>query len=361
MLFAWLFLDRPYPNARIRWIFHLAFWLLVATFTFSQLQMSAGKTVPLASLLSLLAVILLTLLVSYYGLSIGAITALQKQRYLLAFIVLVLSYVVTTALYYYGLPYLSYPSWISLRFYNTYRSGNFWNALISYSVFIFNWSFSFSTLLLPLLAKGFKLHYLLRYEQQRLLQQKAELEISSLKAQIQPHFILNTLHNLYALALERDNDLATQILNVSQLIDYQSQPDRDTPLPLSREIAFISRYVALQRLRFKPDFPLHFNVTSIQEELEIYPFLLITCIENAFKHGISPRGEPSWITIDLAIQASGELKLRIENSAFTPTHPPGRGLALTQQRLHLLYPQRHHLSYQQNGSVFTTQLTLLLR
>lgn len=361
MLFAWLFLDRPYPNARIRWIFHLAFWLLVATFTFSQLQMSAGKNVPTESLLSLLALILLTLIMSYYILSIGTLGALQEQNYLKAVFTLILTYTITTVIFYYGLSFLKYPYWAFQRINYMYTKGGFIHALKSKYVFIFNWSFSFSTLLLPLLAKGFKLHYLLRYEQQHLLQQKAELEISSLKAQIQPHFVLNTLHNLYALALERDNDLATQILNVSQLIDYQSQPDRDTPLPLSREIAFISHYVALQRLRFKPDFPLRFNVTSIQEELEIYPFLLITCIENAFKHGISPRGEPSWVTIGLVIQASGELKLRIENSAFTPAHPPGRGLALTQQRLHLLYPQRHHLSYQQNGSVFTTQLTLLLR
>lgn len=359
-LFKWLYLDRSYPDSRIRLMYHTLFWLVVAGFIFSQLYSSVGYKVPLFMLSRLVGLIMCSLLIAYYLLSLFAFPALQQQNYGKTCFALLVAYVVTTTLYFYGIPIVIGSSSYYLHLFQTYSQKSFLSVLTSYQVFLYNWSFSFSMLLLPLMAKGFKLHFLLRYEKQALDQENAKLEIHQLKAQIQPHFILNTLHNLYAIALERNEELADYILRVSELLHYQSKSNKDAALPIAQELEFISHYISLQKLRFRPDFPLTFSVQLAKLDFEIYPFLLITCIENAFRHGISPRGEYSWIDISIQISEQGTFSLLIRNSAFDSSYPPGEGLCLTRKRLALLYPNRHRLDCLREKNSFTTQLCLTL-
>lgn len=360
LLFKWLYLDRSYPNWHIQLIYHSLFWLVVATFIFGQIHTSVGLTVPLLIHSRLFLLIMVGLLFAYYHLSLGVLPSLQNHHFGRAAILLILTYFFTTSLFYFGLPLVGDKSNYFPHLHETYRQGSFSSALLSYQVLLYNWSFSYSALLLPLLAKGFKLHFLLRYQKQALDQENTRLEIHQLKAQIQPHFILNTLHNLYAIALERNEELADYILRVSELLHYQSKSSKDAALPLAQELEFINHYISLQRLRFRPDFPLTFSVQPAKLDFEIYPFLLITCIENAFRHGISPRGEHSWIDISIQISEQGTFSLLIRNSAFDSSYPPGEGLRLTRKRLALLYPNRHSLEYMREKNCFITRLQLTL-
>ena len=172
---------------------------------------------------------------------------------------------------------------------------------------------------------------------------RAQAELSNLRNQINPHFLLNTLNNIYALtafdapkAQEAIQELSKMLRHI--LYDYQ-QPT----VSLSDEIEFLQNYVNLMRIRLPESVDIKFNAPTPNTQIEVAPMLFISLVENAFKHGVSP-SEPSFIHITIETEGK-QIICQIENSNHpkTSTDNSGHGIGLMQveRRLELSYPGRY--------------------
>ena len=202
----------------------------------------------------------------------------------------------------------------------------------------------------------------LRYAEQRAVQaeaDKANAELSFLKAQINPHFLFNTLNNIYSLAAVKSDHTAESIMKLSNIMRYVTDDIREEYVPLENEVAFISDYIDLQRLRLGDKMEVGFLVSGKIAGKKIAPLMLMTFIENVFKYGIS-KHEPSAIDIQLTA-TSDMIRFFCQNKLYpTPrqTESTGIGIDNTKQRLQYLYPGKHELSIKTGNEKYTVLLIL---
>ncbi|OON70519.1 sensor histidine kinase [Hymenobacter sp. CRA2] len=193
---------------------------------------------------------------------------------------------------------------------------------------------------------------------------KLAAELAFLKSQVSPHFLFNTLNNIYSLAQLRSEDTPEAILKLAQLMRYMLYEANDPRVPLEQEVEYLHNYVDLQRLRLADDVEIEFVEEGPLAGKLIEPMLLIPFVENAFKHGVSYQ-HPSAIRMLLRVTGN-ELLFRVQNRRF-PVAPPataardsGIGVQNVTQRLHLLYPERHRLHIEQTDDEYLVTLTLAL-
>ena len=203
----------------------------------------------------------------------------------------------------------------------------------------------------------------LRHEAQRrqLHSDQQAAELAFLTAQVNPHFLFNTLNNVYSLAELKSDDAPAAILRLSHLMRYMLYEAAAPQVPLVRELEHLRTYVDLERLRLDPDqVPVEFVVAGDPQGLLIEPMLLIPFVENAFKHGVGAPG-PAPISLRLQVNERG-LTFTVRNRAVAPAPAPDRargvGLANVRQRLALLYPGRHTLTLARPAADFVATLTL---
>ena len=193
-------------------------------------------------------------------------------------------------------------------------------------------------------------------------QEQLEAELSLLKGQVNPHFLFNTLNNLYSLSLHDSKKTPELILKLSQLLSYMLYECKDETVSLEQEITFIRNYIDLEAIRVEDIADVHFKVTGSNTGHKIPPLLFIPLIENAFKHGISSEVEHSDIHIKIHIDEN-EIELNTENP-FDETqidddnNHKGLGLENVNKRLELLYPNKHSLEVNKNRQYFRTRLVL---
>ena len=224
----------------------------------------------------------------------------------------------------------------------------------------------FSFVYIILITTSFKV--LKRSINERLLLQEikakqVQTELSLLKAQINPHFLFNTLNNLFGMARRQDKAAADGIARLSHLMRYMIYESNVDRINLKKEIHQIKRLIELQKLRYSKDdkIDINFQTEGDTESVRIPPMLLIPFVENAFKHGISLK-TPSFIHIRLKVEESG-LQFSVRNSVH-PTKSKreidnaGLGLKNVKRRLELLYPDSHELTYQDSGKTFEIHLLL---
>ena len=198
-----------------------------------------------------------------------------------------------------------------------------------------------------------------------LINQKQAHELALLRAQINPHFLFNTLNNIYSLALQESENVAVSIARLSEIMRYMlSYPETDS-VPLEKEIAYLKSYIELQRLRSEHKNFIEFDVKGDISDKKIAPLLLITFIENAFKHG-SKKVPPPGIIIKLETEKQ-QLKMSVINSYKEKNDEAekdwqGNGLVNVKRRLELLYKGRYHLKIDENkdGNRFEVYLTIEL-
>ncbi|MBO0931771.1 sensor histidine kinase [Fibrella aquatilis] len=192
--------------------------------------------------------------------------------------------------------------------------------------------------------------------------ERLNAELSYLKAQINPHFLFNTLNSIYSLAIIESPGTASAIVQLSSFLRYVIAEAHKDRVALSHELAYISQYIALQKLRLADTIPVQYSTRGDANGLQIAPLILISFIENAFKYGASPE-DPSPIAIAIDITAQG-LHCRVFNKKvqlFTPaTVANGIGLTNTKNRLNLLYPSRHQLIINDEPTSYTVDLILTL-
>ena len=185
-------------------------------------------------------------------------------------------------------------------------------------------------------------------------------EINFLKSQINPHFLFNTLNGIYSLAHNQSPQTETAILKLSDIMRYVLYESGTEKVELSKDIQYISNYIDLQRLRLSSKVTIQYEVKGNFAGHYIAPLLLISFIENAFKHGIS-YANSSFIQIEISL-VEETLTLFVENPVIkNDSFEGGMGLKNARRRLELLYPGNHSLNIFNNGHLHIVNLKLLLR
>lgn len=198
----------------------------------------------------------------------------------------------------------------------------------------------------------------------QLTQEKLTTELSFLKSQINPHFLFNTLNNLFAIA-ERDHnqEVAHGIAELSTLMRYMLYDCEADRVPLEKELNYLKSIVEIYQLRIaeEDDVVIAFNISGNYTGHFIAPLILIPFVENAFKHGINYK-ESSFIRIDFEVM-DGQLNFKVKNSSFELWQEDhkghtGIGLENVRRRLQLLYPERHELEIGKTENTFEVHLKI---
>lgn len=194
-------------------------------------------------------------------------------------------------------------------------------------------------------------------------QERINAELSYLKAQINPHFLFNTLNSIYSLAIDKSDETAEAVVKLSGMMRYVITEANNKFVPLEKEISYISDYISLQKLRLDQNVKLTYTVTGEPAGKEIAPIILISFIENAFKYGVSTE-EESFIGIKIDITGD-HLHLFINNKKVVVNDKPegksGLGIENTKYRLQLLYPAAHKLIISETKENFSVTLSIFLR
>ena len=208
-----------------------------------------------------------------------------------------------------------------------------------------------------------KVWFLKQQAYQQIEHEKVQAELQLLKSQVHPHFLFNTLNNLYALTLRRSEQSPAVVLKLSELLSYMLYECNAAEVSLAKEIAFMKNYIGLEQLRYGDRLDMSLSISGDWENKLIAPLLLIPFVENAFKHGTSEQLEQAWMHLDLAVTGD-TLKFKLINSREAEPHSEqfsgGIGLQNVQKRLHLLYPERHDLRLIAEDETFMVVLTLQL-
>ncbi|MGF6850062.1 two-component system LytT family sensor kinase [Chitinophaga sp. W3I9] len=188
---------------------------------------------------------------------------------------------------------------------------------------------------------------------------KTQAELSFLKAQINPHFLFNTLNNIYSLAITRSDNTAMSIMKLSNMLRYVTEDTRDDYVLLESEIDCLRDYIDLQKLRLTTKTKVNFAVTGSPGIKCIAPLVLLPFLENAFKYGVSNH-EPSEITI-LLQTSENRIHFYCSNKLFRmapDTSRTGIGISNTRQRLEHLYPDKYELQISEDNGAYSISLQL---
>jgi hypothetical protein len=215
--------------------------------------------------------------------------------------------------------------------------------------------------------KLMKFFYLKQQANQQLEREKLKAELQLLKAQVHPHFLFNTLNNLYAHTLTRSDQAPEIVLKLSELLRYMLYECNTPRVSLTKELKFLHSYLELEKLRYGERLDIALNIGGDTADKLIAPLLLIPFVENSFKHGASQQLDQAWVSLDLMVK-DNTLKFRLINGKTaleTPYNPEndrsGRiGLQNVRKRLALIYPGKHELKVLDEGETFAVILTLEL-
>jgi sensor histidine kinase YesM len=204
-------------------------------------------------------------------------------------------------------------------------------------------------------------YFKIREQQQQLLKQNAETRYDLLKAQVHPHFLFNTLNNIYYVAQRESPHTADLLQKLSAIMRYFIDQESKAKVPLTDEIEFIHHYIHLENLRLRYPVKKDFRIKGDPAGTQIPPMLLIPLVENVFKHGIDHNRDNNFITVSLTL--TGRLNFEVRNQVGETVglaHPASSGLGLKnlQQRLEILYPSGFTLDSTREGNTFISSLNI---
>jgi sensor histidine kinase YesM len=205
-------------------------------------------------------------------------------------------------------------------------------------------------------------YFKIQQQQETLLKQHAEAQLNLLKAQVQPHFLFNTLNNIYFVA-QRESPLTADLIEkLSSIMRYFLEQGPHQEIPLTVEMDFIRNYIELEKMRIRHPVKTSIEVAEDISHIKIPPMLFIPLVENVFKHGIDKRGKNNYISIRL--QLTDHLQFRVCNRvrpAIGNNHG-GRGIGLNNlsKRLQILYGDNYQLVSDRSGDAYISNLTIPL-
>jgi len=341
-------LTRIYEQKKwFRTLLHLVYWILA--WFFLNLLFGYGEILNRLSMYFSFVILLITAGATYWIIGFLVPRYLFKARYGLFLIYLLFTIIVSLDL-----------ELITVMFFLIYEK---------FQVLIYNtrdiYSMLAGTYFIVFLSAGIKLTEYWFNEQQRkqaALKEKVETELKMLKSQIHPHFLFNTLNNIYALALQKSDQAPEAIIKLSELLDYLIYHGENEFVPLKKEIALIEHYIELEKLRYGDRLQSSFEKTGDPDKVKIAPVLLLPFVENAFKHGISQSRDKVWLKILLEI-SNRSINFHIENSkpgsSSKISIPGGIGLENLKRRLAILYENRYTLEIFDKEDIYTVKLNLI--
>jgi hypothetical protein len=191
--------------------------------------------------------------------------------------------------------------------------------------------------------------------------EKINAELQLLKAQIHPHFLFNTLNNIYAFAMKGSQKTASMVAKLSSLLSYVLYDGKNSEVLLAKEIEVMRNYIDLEKERYGNTLEVSTNTEGDIEGKYISPLLLLPFIENAFKHGTSEQLEKPWFSMDLSVK-DNILRCKILNSKneMMTAERKGIGIENVRKRLNYLYPGKHELKLNDEGNFFAVSLMMEL-
>lgn len=194
--------------------------------------------------------------------------------------------------------------------------------------------------------------------QRNLESEKKDMELQFLKSQLNPHFLFNSLNNIYSLAYQKSDKTADAILKLSEIMRYMIYESNDSWVSLDKEVEYVQSYVELQKLRFKDGAAVEISINGEIDGQKIVPLILISFVENAFKHGVANDAEdPIKINI-IANQKILHFSVTNKKNTTNKDALGGIGLNNVERRLQLLYPDRYKLNIVNTPTHYTTELML---
>jgi two-component system, LytTR family, sensor kinase len=201
---------------------------------------------------------------------------------------------------------------------------------------------------------------LLQIQYEKTKRRQVEAELKLLQSQVNPHFLFNTLNNIYAQNLSNHEEANEMILQLSDLMRYQIESTKKNMVSIDDEIEFLENYIALEKKRSTDRIKVSFAVDKTDNlTLQIPPMLFIPFIENAYKHGSSAEGE-SVINIVLGVKEHG-ISFKIDNQIPVRKQivkSTQTGLENIKKRLDLLFPNKHQLAISTDNQLYHVQLTI---
>ena len=213
-----------------------------------------------------------------------------------------------------------------------------------------------------IMIKQFRLQLADKEKEKNLIRDKLETELKFLRNQTNPHFLFNTLNNIYALARKKSDETADVVMKLSKLLRFMLYESKNEQIKISDEIKILDDYIELERIRYNERLTVSFLREVDNENEQIAPLLLIPFVENAFKHGASESRFESFIHLDMKLQ-NGILEFYIENTKEQngkKLNNENIGLTNVRRQLELLYKE-HEVSVERDSTVFKVFLKINLR
>ena len=214
-----------------------------------------------------------------------------------------------------------------------------------------------------LAIKLLKNWYLKQKETEQLTREKINAELQLLKAQVHPHFLFNTLNNIYSFILNGSSEAPEMIKKLSGLLNYILNECNQSLVPLEKELLLIQDYIELERIRYGDKLSLNLHIQGNPAGKIISPLLLIPFVENSFKHGTSRMLTHPWVKVDINIEGHS-LDFKISNNkpewSDDTITKKGIGLNNVKKRLQLLYPGNYSLNITENEMSYDVSMKIAL-
>ena len=238
-----------------------------------------------------------------------------------------------------------------------------------YNFFKFNYLYVFFNIyVMPAIfasVKLFEYWFINQKQNQELMNEKLESELKFLKSQIHPHFLFNTLNNLYALTLDKSDKAPEVVVKLSDLLSYMLYECNVPRVSLEKELQLLKDYLDLEKIRYQSELKIYFDVQRRVNGKMIAPLLLIPFVENGFKHGLSKQINKPWINILVQIE-DYSLIFEVENNkpkvnkTDETGYTEGIGLKNVRRRLDLIYGTQYELKVNNEDGLFSISLRLKL-
>ncbi len=202
----------------------------------------------------------------------------------------------------------------------------------------------------------------LEKEKYELEYEKLEAELNFLKSQIHPHFLFNTLNNLYALTLKKSDKASEVVIQLSNMLDHMLYSSKESEVSLEKEIVQLKEYVNLEYINYGERLDLMIDVTGDVNGMKIAPLIMLPFVENSFKHGVSNDAEFPFINIEINVEGTmfhfGVQNSYDPNNKKEESNSQGIGLYNVKRRLELLYPEKYQLEIKKDNRVFQINLDI---
>lgn len=354
----------------VRFFFHLTIWIIYALLYFPYIYLGYEYTFA-ESLIMTFRMIILNMIVFYLFFYVAVPNLLRKDYiflFIISLILLLQLYLVLNRIFYGLVLKLDFPieSTLMVNLMERVKNSTVWDAFSFRSILVR--AFDVVLILSPLffikmvfdLTRTYAKSVRANRKIEELKTENLKMENKFLNAQLNPHFLFNTLNNLYGLALKKDDLAPELILKLSEIMRYTLYEANVNYISLIKEIQFIEDYVGLEKMRFNQDIRLFNNISNKDiRNLKIAPLLPFVFLENAFKYGL--RSEQPFLKVQLSL-IDNKFIFEIKNDFLaigSGSHKSGGiGLENVKKRLDLIYPEKHVLTIKKDKNSYLVNLII---